>query len=381
MTTPDYRAEFPVTRHWAFLNHAAVAPLSRRAYERILEWAADFADHGNVHEADWYRHVECVRAQSARLIAATPEEIAFLKNTSEGLSLVAEGLDLRPGDSVVAVAREFPANIYPWLHLERRGVKVRFVEPADQGRVRLEQIAAAIDASTRLLTISFVQYASGFRSDLAALGALCRERNVLFCVDAIQGLGVFPVDVGVMQIDFLVADGHKWLLAPEGAAIFYCRRALLDRLRPISVGWKSVANHAAFANIDFRFPETAARFECGSLNVAGIAALGASLGLLEEVGIAEIERRVLTITERITQRLSEAGANIYSPRGPGEWSGIVSFDWPGADPKRVKPFCLTRQVVISHREGRLRASPHFYNDESDVDALLDALAAAPRETG
>lgn len=376
MATSDYRDEFPVTREWAFLNHAAVAPLSRRARERFVQWADDYTNHGNVREAEWYREVESVRAAAARLINAAPEEVAFLKNTSEGLALVAEGLDLQPGDSVVTVGREFPANIYPWLHLQSRGVSVHSVPPGDQGRIAIDDLAAAIDSTTRLLSISFVQYASGFRSDLAAIGELCRERGVLFCVDAIQGLGVHPVDVGGMQIDFLAADGHKWLVSPEGAAIFYCRRELLERLRPTTVGWKSVANYGAFHQIDFRFPPTAARFECGSLNVAGIVAMGASLQLFEEVGVSEIERRVFGITEELTARLAAAGAAVYSSRRPGEWSGIVSFDWPGGDPKRVKLHCLKRQVMISYRDGRLRASPHFYNDATDVDALLDALHSA-----
>lgn len=376
MANHDYRDEFPVTRNWAFLNHAAVAPLSRRAHDRILQWADDFTNHGNVREAEWYREVETVRAASAQLINAAPAEIAFLKNTSEGLSLVAEGLDLQPGDSVVTVGREFPANVYPWLHLQSRRVAVRTVQPGDQGRFALDDIAAAIDGSTRLVSLSFVQYASGFRSDLAALGRLCRERGVLFCVDAIQGLGVHPVDVSAMQIDFLAADGHKWLVSPEGAAIFYCRRELLARLRPTSVGWKSVAGYGNFSQIDFRFPPTAARFECGSLNVAGIVALGASLQLFAEVGIAEIERRVFDVTELLVQRLAAAGAGVYSSRRPGEWSGIVSFDWPAGDPKRVKLHCLKQQVMISYRDGRLRASPHFYNNAADVDALLDALTSA-----
>ncbi|MBL8851678.1 MAG: aminotransferase class V-fold PLP-dependent enzyme [Planctomycetaceae bacterium] len=372
----DFRNEFPVTREWAYLNHAAVAPLSRRAHDRILAWAADVTNHGNVREAEWYREVEAVRASSARLINASPDEIAFLKNTSEGLALVAEGLDLKAGDSVVAIGREFPANVYPWLQLQSRGVDVRAVPPGDRGRVSADDIAAAIDGTTRLLSISFVQYASGFRSDLAALGGLCRERGVMFCVDAIQGLGVHPLDVAAMQIDFLAADGHKWLVSPEGAAIFYCRRELLERLRPVSVGWKSVANYGNFAQVDFRWAPTAARFECGSLNVAGIVALGASLELFEEVGIAEIERRVFDVTELLVQRLAAAGASVYSSRLAGEWSGIVSFEWPDGDSKRLKLQCLKRNVMISYRDGRLRASPHFYNNASDIDALLDALESA-----
>jgi selenocysteine lyase/cysteine desulfurase len=375
MSDAEYRAQFPVTQEWAFLNHAAVAPLSRPAHDRILEWAHDFAYHGNVREADWYREIERVRQTAADYVHAEPREVAFLKNTSEGLSLVAEGLNLRPGESVVTVSGEFPANVYPWLHLETKDVTVRQVAPVERGRIRLEDLAAAIDDTTRLLSISFVQYASGFRSDLAAIGRLCRERNVLFCVDAIQGLGVFPVDVGAMHIDFLAADGHKWLLAPEGAAIFYCRHELLERLRPTSVGWKSVAGCTDYAKIDFRFPDAASRFECGSMNVPGIVGLGASLRLLQQAGGDVIESRVRSLTDDLVRRLEVIGAAVYSPREEGEWSGIVSFDLPGRDPRSVKKHCLERKVVIAYREGRLRASPHFYNNADDLEALTDALAS------
>ena len=372
----EYRSEFPVTRQYAFLNHAAVAPLSRRAHDRVVEWVTDYTEHGNIREAEWYRRIEDVRCQAAQLIAADPAEIAFLKNTSEGLSLVAEGLSLKHGDSVVIVAGEFPANIYPWLNLQSRGVDVRQVQPVERGRIRIEDLDAAIDSSTRLLSISHVQFATGFRSDLAAIGQLCRDRGVLFCVDAIQGLGVLPIDVSAMQIDFLSADGHKWLLAPEGAAIFYCRRDNLDRLRPTSIGWKSVVNYGAFSTIDFRMPDTAARFECGSMNVPGIMGLGGSLELLAEVGIERINERVKAVTDELVAQLAAAGAAVYSLRGEGEWSGIVSFEWPQGDPKWIKQHCLSRDVVISFRDGRLRASPHFYNDEQDVAALLEALRLA-----
>jgi selenocysteine lyase/cysteine desulfurase len=307
------------------------------------------------------------------LINADETEIAFLKNTSEGLSLVAEGYPWRPGDSVVMFGGEFPANVYPWLHLESRGVTVRTVAPVERGRIRLEDIAAAIDDTTRLLSLSHVQYASGFRSDVAAVGRLCRERGVLFCLDAIQGLGVFPVDVQAMHVDFLAADGHKWLVSPEGAAIFYCRQEHVETLRPTSIGWKSVVNHGDFAHIDFRLQRGATRFECGTMNVPGIVGLGASLQLFTEVGVETIRDRVREITDYLVQRLPEVGARVYGLRGADEWSGIVSFELPGQDPKAVKQRCLERKVVISYRDGRLRASPHFYNNREDIDALIDAL--------
>ena len=379
MPADDYRDLFPVTREWSYLNHAAVAPLSLPAQQRFVEWSQDYVQKGAVREAAWYGEIETVRRQSAELINAVPEEIAFLKNTSEGLSLVAEGLDFNPGDSIVIVSGEFPSNVYPWLQKESHGIDVRQVPPRERGRVLLSDLEAAIDETTRLLSISFVQYASGFRSDVAAIGRMCRERNVLFCLDAIQGLGVFPIDVREMQIDFLSADGHKWLLSPEGAAIFYCRRELLDHLRPTTLGWRSVADTTDFSKIDLTFPDTATRFECGTMNVPGIVALGASLRLFADVGIDKINQLIRRNTDSLVARLEDCGAEVFSLRDEDCWSGIVSFEIPGHSPRRIKKHCINHNVVISHRDGRVRASPHFYNNDDDLNALIDALQTAPRE--
>lgn len=370
--TRDWRLEFPVTEHWAFLNHAAVAPLCRRARDVIREYADDMAENGNVHEARWWSRIEDARAMAARSIGAQPTEIALVKNTSEGLAFIAEGLDWRVGDNVVIAAGEYPANVYPWMHLASKGVAVKTV--ARRGaRIALEDLAAAIDSRTRLLSLSFVQFATGFRSDLAAVGAMCRDRGVDFCVDAIQGLGVHPIDVEAMKIDYLAADGHKWLVAPEGAGICYVRSARLERIRPVSIGWKSVVGMHDYSTIDFRLRPDASRFEGGSFNVVGLVALGASLSLLEEIGIAVVERRVRELTDYLIDRLAELGADVFSPRGAGEWSGIVSFSVPGTDPSAIVPKLKERGVVISRRDGRFRASPHFYNNREDIDRLLTGL--------
>ena len=218
----DYRKEFPITQEWVFLNHAAVAPLCQRARDRICEWADDMAANGDVHEAKWWAEVESVRRTAADLIGAHYGEIALLKNTSEGLALVAEGFPWQQGDNVVIAEGEYPSNVYPWLHLRDKGVEVKTV-PCREARIEIDDIASMIDERTRMLSISHVQFGTGFRSDLTALGTLCRERGIDFCVDAIQGLGVFPIDVKAMKIDYLAADGHKWLLAPEGSALFLHR--------------------------------------------------------------------------------------------------------------------------------------------------------------
>jgi selenocysteine lyase/cysteine desulfurase len=368
----DYRNEFPVTGEWAFLNHAAVAPLSRRAHDKLVEYAHDVAYNGNVHEGNWWGQLEKNRALAARLLGARPEEIAWVKNTSQGLAFVAEGFPWKSGDNVVIPTGEYPANVYPWMHLADRGVSVRFV-PTRGSQVSEIDLANALDDRTRLLSISHVQFATGFRSDLASLGRICRDRGVDFCVDAIQGLGVFPIDVEAMHIDYLSADGHKWLLAPEGAGLFYIRESKLEKIRPSCVGWKNVINFRDFHKIDFRLRPDAARFEEGTFNIPGLAALGASLALLDEIGIPTIMQRVKDTTDYLVDQLVEIGAEVISSRRRAEWSGIVSFTVPGVDPATAIPHLLSRKVVIAQRAGRLRASPHFYNSHEDIDRLIWAL--------
>lgn len=367
------RDQFPITRQWAFFNHASVAPLTRAASERMRAWADDMSNNGSVHGAQWWSEIDEVRATAARLINGKPSQIAFLNHTSHGLSQVAEGFPWNPGDNLVMVEGEFPANVYPWMHLQSRGVELRRVAPGPMGRFTADDVAHLIDARTRLLTVSQVQFSNGFRADLEALGELCDRRGVDFCVDAIQGLGVLPIDVERMKIDFLAADGHKWLLGPEGAAIFYVRQAKLERLRPVTVGWHSVVNSSDYSNIDFRFKQSASRFEGGSHNVVGILALGASLNILDSLGIPAIGERVKTITDALIERLLREGAEIHSARSECEWSGIVSFSIGQESQLRLLHQAKDRGVILAHRAGRLRASPHFYTSDEDIDRLVEAV--------
>jgi selenocysteine lyase/cysteine desulfurase len=373
MDWATFRAELPVTRRWAFFDHAAVAPLTARAHRALVECATDLAENGVVHAAARLRHVEKVRKLAARLLNADPLDVAFVKNTSEGIGIVAEGLRWRGGDNVVLSADEYPANVYPWLNLAERGVEVRRV-PSRGGRIAIDDLAAALDARTRLLSLSFVEFATGFRNDLAAVGELCRARNVLFFVDAIQGLGAFPIDVRATPIDFLSADGHKWLLGPEGAGLLYVRRELVEQLHPVGVGWNSVVGAWDFATIDFRLKPHAGRWESGSHNLLGITALGASLELLLEVGVPAIAERVLELTDRLCAGAAAAGLEIVSPRGDNERSGIVSLSAPGGRaPGDVVRQLRAAGVVINQRAGRLRVSPHAYNTPEEIDRLLQLL--------
>lgn len=373
MDWPAFRARFPVTRRWAFLDHAAVAPIPDAAAAALDEYARRIADNGIADIWHWVDRVAHVRRLAARLInAPAADDVYFAANTTAGIGAIAEGFPWAAGDNVVLAAEEYPSNQYPWLNLAGRGVEVRAV-PSRGNRVELDDVRAAMDGRTRVLSASFVQFASGFRADLDALGELCRSRRVFFFVDAIQGLGVFPLDVQRTPIDALAADGHKWLLAPEGAAIAYVRREWVERLHPVGVGAHSVVNPFEYATIDFTLKPHAGRWEGGCLNVPGVTALGASLELLLAAGTENLSRRVLELTDHLCDRAASAGLDVFSSRRPGDGSGIVSLTVPGSDPKAVMKRCRDAGVIVNARAGRVRVSPHAYNTEAELDRFLDAI--------
>jgi cysteine desulfurase / selenocysteine lyase len=372
-----FRSLFPVTRSWAFLDHAAVAPLPRPAADAIHQWADDSSANGVATEARWLARVEEVRRAFGALLGCDPLDVAFVKNTSEGVCFVAEGLAWREGDNVVTAEEEYPANVYPWMNLAARGVELRRV-PSRHGRIDVADLGDAMDGHTRLVALSFVEYASGYRNDLAAVAELCRGRGALFFVDAIQGLGAFPLDVHALGIDFLAADGHKWLLGPEGAGIFYARRDRVDLLHPISVGWHSVVGAWDFGTIDFRLKPHAGRWESGTFNFAGIVGLGASLDLLQQAGVAAVARRILELTDRLCEQAARVGWTVYSSRRGDERSGIVSLLPPeGRSPRDAVKWLRGRGVIANHRAGRLRVSPHAYNSPDEIDRLVQLLAEMP----
>ena len=368
------RSWFPVTEDLAYLNHAGVAPVSTRVQEALHRYADEATHRGAFNYPRAYdQEVERVRGRAAQLIGADSTEIAFVKNTSEGLGLVAAGLDWEPGDQVVTCDLEYPSNVYPWWSLRDRGVETRMLSGRD-GRLLFEDVDRALEnPRVRLLTLSSVEYGSGFRQDLAALGRLCRDRGVLFCVDAIQSLGCLPIDASELGIDFLAADGHKWLLSVEGCGIFYCASEVLDRVKPRVIGWRSVTDNTDYDRYHLDLQPSAGRFEEGTPNTAGIFALGAAIDLLLELGVESIAERVLALTGRLAHGLAGRGATLLSPRGPGENSGIVSFRWADEDPKRTAGRLRRAGVFCAVRRGGVRASPHFYNDDTDLDRLLEAL--------
>ncbi|MDD4788900.1 MAG: aminotransferase class V-fold PLP-dependent enzyme [Pirellulales bacterium] len=371
----EFRHLMPVARRWAYLDHAAVSPLPGPTSRALVEWAEEASVNGNVDWPQWERRVADLRTKAATLLGATTEEIALLRSTSEGVNLVAEGFPWEPGDNVVTLADEFPTNQYPWLNQAGRGVETRRVAVGPEG-VALDAIAGACDRRTRIVAISWVSYCTGRRLDLARLAEIAHQRGALLFVDGIQGLGVLPLDVGSTPIDFLAADGHKWLLGPEGAGLFYIRREHLARLRPVGVGWNSVVHARDFSRIELKLKDSAERYEGGSQNMAGMIALGESVALLLRFGVAAIAERIFAITDLACARLSSIGARIVSDRRPESKSGIVVFEMPGSDPAAIRQECLKRNVVLSCRGGRLRISLHAYNSADDVDRLVAAVRGA-----
>ena len=366
-----YRQEFPVTDKHIYLDHSGVAPVSLRVKKAVETFLSESAQGGAFHYPKWVQQVVAVRRACARLINAASREIAFVKSTSHGLSIVAEGLDWKQGENVLIYEKEFPSNIYPWLNLKRKGVEVRTI-PSRNGRIRIEDIEALIDARTRVLAISSVQFVNGFRIDLKRLGQICRDRNVLFCVDAIQSLGVIPMDVKEFNIDFLSADAHKWLLGPEGIGIFHCREDLAERISPPLVGWKSVRQDLSFERPDFEFKTDALRFEEGSMNLMGIVGLGAAVDLLMEAGIEKIQERVQGLGDIIIGEAEARGFTVLTPKEKSARGGNITFAG-SFDPGKVRDLLRDKGIMVNVRGGGLRVAPHFYNTEDELKRFFEVL--------
>lgn len=367
---PWRRDEFPVTKKFRYLNHAAVSPIPARSAAAGRDLLDVFRDEGAYRIRRWADIGNEARGRFARLVSVSPEEVAFVKNTSEGISIIAAGFPWRQGDNVVTTNVEFPSNVYPWMRLRSRGVELRLV-PARDGKVRPEELFAACDGKTRILSLSSVEFGDGFRHDLPRIGQYCRRNGIFFFVDAIQSLGVIPLDARAAGIDALAADGHKWLLSPEGIGAMYISRDVMEMIEPVILGWHSVANRFDFEAYDFRLSPDARRFEPGSFNTVGLAAFDASLGLILEIGADRIWDRVRLLTERVFEEARRAGYEVLSSPVPEERSGIVTFRVPGADAGALWRAVQDRGVVCSPRLGGIRLSPHFYNTEEEI---ADAFA-------
>ncbi len=364
----QYRHEFPVTENLVYLNHAAVTPLCRRAADAITKLADQACRFGSLHYDTWMECYAGLRSATARLIGATPGEIAIVKNTSEGIATVALGLNWKPGDRVIAFKEEFPANFYPWQRLEARGVHVEWLSIYDP----LESIAEAVRGA-RLLAISYVNYLSGYRVDLERIGQLCRDAGCFFFVDAIQGMGAFPIDVNSAHIDALAADGHKWMLGPEGNGVLYVRSEWLDRIEPVEFGWTNPAGYNDYSSRDMTLRQDAGRYECGTLNTVGCFGHRAALELLLEVGIDRIAPVIDGLAGQIEDGVRSRGYELMLPRTPETGSGIVSFRHPEISNHVLVSTLKRHGITAAPRQGWVRMSPHFYILPEEINRVLDLL--------
>ncbi len=353
------------------LNHAAVAPWPLQTAQAVKAFADENARQGSKDYELWLQREQDLRQRLAQLInAASTDEIALLKSTSEGLSVVAYGLPWQSGDNIVIPAEEFPSNRIVWQSLANQGVETRLVQVAnvdDPEQVLID----AIDSHTRLLSCSSVQYTSGLRLDLERLGKACQTVETLFCVDAIQSLGALRFDVQACAADFVVADGHKWMLGPEGSALFYCKQELITRLELKQYGWHMVQDFSDFNNKDWRPNDSAQRFECGSPNMTGNLALHASLGLLLDIGMDVIEQQVLENSAYLIQQLAAVeNIEILSPLADSRRAGIVLFRKSGTDSEALYRHLQQNNVICATRGGGIRFSPHFYTPVEKLDVAL-----------
>ncbi len=330
--------------------------------------ADDCMNHGSLHYGEWMAVYEGLRKSAARLIGAEPGEIALVKNTSEGIATVALGLDWRPADRIVAFREEFPANYFPWKRLEQKGISVTWLSVTDP----LERIEEACRGA-RLLAISFVQFLSGYRAPLQEIGEICHRNHCILLVDAIQGLGAFPIDVRASRIDALAADGHKWLLGPEGCAILYIKQDLQDLVEPIEFGWTNVEKYADYASRDMTLRRDAGRYEPGTLNTIGCFGLKAAIDFLLEVGVGEIAPLVRNLADKLAEGARTRGYQLFREPTPETASGIVSFRKPAMPAEEVVRTLKARGIMTAPRAGWVRTSPHFYISPEDIDRVLEAL--------
>ena len=372
----SFRDEFPISRTHIVLNHAGVAPTSLRAAAAVNGFMDSLARLGRPSFDDWESLAAGCRDRFARLVGCASDEVAFVRNTSHGLSLLASGLDWRPGDRVAAaLSVEYPSNAYPWMDLDRRSIASLDVIPAGaDGTVTVEAASGAIGPRTRVLAVSSAQYASGAVTDLAGLGRLCRERGVLFCVDGIQTVGALPTDVKEAGIHFLSADSHKWMLGIMGIGAVFVDRSIVEHVHPPLLGWRSTTDAFNFDRVHFELLGDAGRYEEGSLAYPLIAGFSAALELLEEAGIDRVADHIRALVADLAGRLEALGC-VVAP-DPEQRRHILTFHHPRLGGDELLEALEAAGVVASLRRGRVRVSPHLYNTHDEMRRVARAVRAA-----
>jgi selenocysteine lyase/cysteine desulfurase len=364
---------FPIKQRRAYLNNASIGALSLPVIAAVDRFMADVRDNGRNDYPLWCRYAEhSIKQRIARLIGADRSEIAFIKNTTEGLSFVANGFPWKEGDNVIIPDIEYPSNVYCWLKLASKGVAVRWVK-SREGRILVDDIAALMDGRTRLVSLSAVQFSNGFRQDIGATAELCHRHGAYLNLDAIQWVGALELDVDALGVDFLSVGGHKWMLAPIGTGFFYCRKSVLDLLDPPQVGYHSVDKSEDHMDYDLVYRPDASRFEEALANFTGIWGLDAATRVQLTLGAKNIERHILALTHHAVEGLVRKGYQIVSPQASGERSGNLSFRHPSSKAESLAQRLKDAGVDLAVRGGNLRISPSYYNDESEIERLLDAL--------
>jgi cysteine desulfurase/selenocysteine lyase len=372
VTFEELRAQFPSAEKCIHLNHAGTSPIARPVADAVEATLSDLMSENSLRAyIQQIQQQGMLRAALGRMLGVAPETLGFVRNTSHGLAIAADALPFAPGDSVVLPAVEYPANVYPWMAQAHRGVEVRRVPPRADDLMAPEDLFAACDGRTRVLAVSWVQWGTGQRLDLARIGAFCRERGIVFAVDLVQGLGALRPDLSL--VDIAASGCHKWLLAPGGLGVLYVRPEVLATLRPVNMGWNSVTDSTDWERIHFDLRPGTARFEEGTFNLLGTAALGASVALLEEAGFAAVEARVLATADYARDRLAERGCRVVPLPEPDGRSGIIAFRHPTLPNDTVLAALTARGVLAAVRGGNVRFAPHAYNNEEDVDRAMAAI--------
>ena len=368
------RAQFAALKQLAYLNSAAISPMPSAATEAVIWQMNDVANFGSSHYVDWVETKGRARALVAQMLNVQPEQIAFTRNTSDGFAAIANGITWQKGDNIVSFAREFPANFYPWRRVrDKFGVELRLA-PERDGRVDLDELIAMIDQDTKVVTISSVQFGSGFRADLERIGQATRAVDALFCVDIIQGLGAHGYDLPAQFVDAASGASHKWLCAPEGCGILYLSDRALGRVEPTLTGWISVETPWDFDDREQPFKSNALAWESGTGTSSLFYGLEQSLKLLIETGLERIEKYLGELSDALCDGLAGKNYDIVSSRKPGEKSAIVCIKHrDGLDSNEIFKRLEEQKVIISARGDRVRIAPHFYNDQNDIERLIEAL--------
>jgi len=370
----ELRAQFPVTTRAVYLNHAAVSPPPTPTIRAVESQLHDVSENGSLNYRRWLSVREETRKILASMLGARPEQVAFLRNTSDGLSSVANGFSWRPSDNIVTFRREFPSNVYPWIRVrDDLGVELRFCDERN-GRIDIDELIGLIDRNTRIVAVSHVQYASGFRLDLARVGEAARRSDALLVVDVIQSLGVIPIDVEGELIDVAAGAGHKWLLTPEGLGFLYLSDRARDRIRPTLVGWTSVPDPEDYNNFSQGWKAGSLAWESGTAPAALFYGLKSSMELLNQIGIEHISRYLEELTDYLCGKVAGSNYRIISSRAPFEKSQIVSIqNTQGSTPMSIFANLRSKGIITAPRGNGLRISPHVYNTAEEMDQLIEAL--------